>query len=50
MAKPIKENPILRGKAAKQFDQMFLSNAKPDPEKVVRHKNDVKVYRQTTSK
>ena len=50
MAKPIKENPVLQGKAARKFDQMFVSNSKPDPEKIERHKKDVDVFRQTRSK
>ena len=49
MAKPIKENPVLRGKAAKQFSKLFLSDTKPDPEKVERHKKDVEVFRQATA-
>ncbi|MDA0264125.1 MAG: hypothetical protein O3A93_13045 [Chloroflexi bacterium] len=50
MAKPITENPVLRGKAAKKFKEMFLLNTKPDPEKIKRHKEDVEVFRQSTDR
>ena len=50
MAKPIKENPVLRGKAAKQFNKLFLSDAQRDPEKIERHKKDVDVFRRATVK
>jgi len=44
MAKPIKDNPIIRGKAARQFRAMFLTKSTPSPERVEQHKRDVKTF------
>ena len=44
MAKPIKENPIIKGKAAKQFREMFLTKSAPSPERVEQNKRDVKTF------
>ncbi len=45
MAKPIIPNPVLRGKAAREFDRRFLSNTKLDPAKAKRNKKDLELYR-----
>ena len=45
MAKPIRDNPTLYGKAAKQFEKMFLSKCVPDPEKAEQRKKDIETYR-----
>ena len=47
MAKPIKHNPALQGKAAEQFREMFLTNSKPDTKKTEQHKKDIETYRAT---
>jgi len=47
MAKPIRPDPILRGKEAKEFREKFLDNARLDPEKAERSKEDAKIYRDT---
>ncbi len=44
MAKPIEENPIIKGKAAKQFKEMFLTKTAPSPERIERNKKDVETY------
>ena len=50
MAKPIKGNPIIRGRAAKQFKNMFLSKSYPSPERVEQNKKDVEVFLSTRDK
>ena len=45
MAKPIKDNPTIQGKAAKQFVKMFLRASRPSPERVEQNKRDVKTFR-----
>ncbi len=45
MAKPIKDNPTIQGKAAKQFVKMFLRVSRPSPERVEQNKRDVKTFR-----
>ena len=44
MAKPIRDNPTIRGKAAKQFKKMFLTESTPGPERVEQNKRDVETY------
>ena len=44
MAKPIRDNPTIQGKAAKQFEEMFLSASTPSPERVKQNKRDVKTF------
>ena len=43
MAKPIEANPILRGKAAKEFRE-YLAKAKPDVAKAERNRHDTEIY------
>ena len=43
MAK-IRENPVLRGKAAEAF-KAYMENAKPDPEKAARNERDLAFHR-----
>jgi len=50
MAKPIKGNPIIRGRAAKQFKSMFLSKSDPSPERVEQNKKDIEVFLSTRDK
>lgn len=45
MAKPIKQNPTIRGKAAKEYSRMFLSGTMLTKEKLERNKKDVELYR-----
>lgn len=45
MAKPIKENPTIKGKAAKQFKEIFLTKSAPSPERAKQNKRDVETYR-----
>jgi len=41
-------DPVLRGKAAKEFKRRFLmGRTELDPEKAKRHKEDIEVYRTT---
>lgn len=44
MAKPIKDNPTIQGKAAKQFERMFLKESTPSPERVKQNERDVKTF------
>ena len=44
MAKPIRDNPVIRGKAAKQFKEMFLTKTAPSPKRVEQNKKDVETY------
>ncbi len=44
MAKPIRDNPTLRGKAAKRFEKMFLTESAPDPKRVEQNKKDIETY------
>lgn len=44
MAKPIKDNPIIRGKAAKQLRKMILSRAVPSAGRVEQNKKDIETY------
>ncbi len=44
MAKPIIDNPVIKGKAAKQFKAMFLAKSTPSPERVEQNKKDVETY------
>jgi len=45
MAKPIMPDPILRGRAARKFERIFLLNTKPDAKKTERNKKDLELYR-----
>ncbi len=45
MAKPIIQNPTLRGKAAKEFSRIFLGTTTLTYEKLERNKKDVELYR-----
>lgn len=45
MAKPIMQNPTIRGKAAKEFSKLFLRESTPSPEKLERNRKDVELYR-----
>jgi len=45
MAKPIIQNPIIRGKAAKEFSRLLLSGAAVTKEKTERNRKDVEIYR-----
>jgi hypothetical protein len=45
MTRTIIYNPVLRGKAAREFKKTFILNAKLDPEKIERNKRDVALYR-----
>jgi len=45
MAKPIMQNPTIRGKAAKEFSKLFLSRTTLTQEKLERNKKDVELYR-----
>ncbi len=47
MAKPIKADPILRGKDAEEFYNKFLKNARLDPVKAERNKKNAELYRST---
>ena len=47
MAKPIKSDRPLSGKAAKRFVEQFLTNVKHDPDKVERDTRALGVYRNT---
>ena len=49
MAKPIKDNPIIRGKAARQLRRMLFSNVAPSPERVEQNKRDVETYMASTA-
>ena len=44
MANPVRDNPTLRGKAAKQFEKMFLTKSTPDPKRVEQNKKDIETY------
>jgi len=44
MANPIKGNPVIRGRAARQFKKMFLAESTPSPERVEQNKRDVKTF------
>ncbi|MHB8105207.1 MAG: hypothetical protein ACYDG5_06680 [Dehalococcoidales bacterium] len=44
MAKPIIQNPTIRGKAAKEFSKLFLSKTPITQEKQERNRNDVHLY------
>ena len=44
----IKDNPVITGKAAKQFEKMFLTNSVPSPERVEQNKKDVATYLSAT--
>ena len=44
MAKPILQNPIIRGKAAKEFTKLFPGESKLTPEKMERNKRDIELY------
>uniref|UniRef100_A0A6M3LW13 Uncharacterized protein n=1 Tax=viral metagenome TaxID=1070528 RepID=A0A6M3LW13_9ZZZZ len=48
MAKPIVQNPTIKGKAAKQFAKMFLCKSAPSPERIRQNKKDIEVYLSTT--
>jgi hypothetical protein len=50
MAKPIIQNPIIRGKAAKEFAKMFLSKTQITQEKQERNKSDVQLYHSVMTK
>ena len=47
MAQPIRDNPVIRGRAAKQFRRMFLSKSDPSKETVERNKKDVELFLNT---
>ncbi len=47
MAKPIKADPILRGRDAREFYNIFLKNARLDPAKAERNKKNAELYRNT---
>ena len=47
MAKPIEPTPVLTGKAAREFEERFLTNVQPDPEKAKRHKQDIQTHKGT---
>jgi len=44
MAKPLKDNPVIKGKAAKQFKAMFLTKSTPSLERVKQNKMDVETF------
>ncbi len=44
MGKPNVIEPVITGKAAKQFEKMFLTNSVPSPERVEQNKKDVATY------
>lgn len=44
MAKPIEGNPVIKGKAARNFRKMFLSKTTPSPESVERNKRDIETF------
>jgi len=44
MVKPIKDNPIIKGKAAKKFKIMFLNESAPNQEKIEQNKKDVQAF------
>ena len=44
MAKPIRQNPTIRGKAAKEFSKLFLSGTALTQAKLERNKKDVELY------
>ena len=48
MAKPIKDNPVIRGKAARQFREMFLAKTAPSPKRVEQNKKDIEIYMAST--
>ncbi len=45
MAKPIMQNPTIKGKAAKEFSRLFLSETTPSLEKLERNRKDIELYR-----
>ncbi len=47
MAKPIRPDPILKGKAAREFERKFIVNPQPDPERAQREKAAQEVYGST---
>lgn len=44
MAKPIKDNPTIRGKAAKQVRKMIISHVAPSAKRVEQNKKDIETY------
>ena len=44
MARPIKGNPIIRGKAAGQIRKMVLCDAVPSAKRIEQNKKDIQVY------
>jgi len=50
MAKPIMQNPTIKGKAAKEFLRLFLSKATPSPERLEQNKKDIELYHSVKSK
>jgi len=44
MAKPIKDNPVIRGKAAGQIRKMVLCDAVPSAKRIEQNKKDIKAY------
>jgi hypothetical protein len=45
MAKTIKAEMIIRGKAAREFEKKYILNAELDPAKTERNKKDLAFYR-----
>ena len=48
MAKPIKDNPIIRGKVARRVRKMVLSHATPSADRVKQNKKDIEIYMAST--
>ncbi len=44
MAKPIKDNPVVRGKAARQLRSIILSRTTPSAERIEQNKKDIELY------
>jgi len=44
MAKPILNNPIIRGKQVKEFSKLFLCKTIPSPGRVKQNEKDIKVF------
>lgn len=44
MAKPIKDNPVTKGKAAKKIREMVIHDAVPSADRKKQNRKDIQVY------